>query len=582
VPAPWWDELHRALWRVSSQPELERIAVAARRVARDVVAPLAGAETSSALAWTPAKATLLKVLDEAGLNSLVTRASGPIATRIALGAWELAWVDAGAAACCFSGSLPQTIIRDCGTSGQRERYLERPEWRHGALCVTEPIPGAGAEALLLSGKIKVAGWGPDGAPLLEVEKRGRFTSHMDFADFALAAVAPADRTVGRGCLVILEPSDPGLFDRGAPMRKLGRQLSSTTSPSFRLGVSAERILGGYTMEDGVLIPRFSHGEALNSALRRARSIAGVMAASNLLSAVETVIEYHRGGGGTAEWAHRLVDIWAAGEAAAALGFAATRLLDELDASGSPASALETRAGVICPCAKLFATAHAAPLLHDAAGLIGTPALVEDDPHFLGSKFVDAMVGSLYLGPESVQRRQISAAIDSEDFLSLFAEWTAEAKRAAETHPQSGAGALAAGMELWGFAFHRLRGLADGRGIPAYSGVNQGIAFAVADALCLLVAARAFLVDVLEMGNLPLAGAAVAFAADLSAVQSARAAGAVGRICAQLVFGSSPGIPVSADDLRRFAYLRRRLDVSLCGIAGIRERAAGFIRTLAST
>lgn len=577
MPAPWWDELHRALWRVCSQAELERIAETARRVARQAE-QLIGGETSSAHEWTPAKATLLKALDEAGLNSLVTRASGPIATRIALAVWELAWVDGGAAACCFSGSLPQAIIREHGTSAQRERYLERPERCHGALCVTEPIPGAGAEALLLSGKIKVAGRGPDGAPMLEVEKRGRFTSHMDFADFVLAAVAPADRTVGRGCLVILEPSDPGLFDRGAPMRKLGRQLSSTTSPSFRLGVSAERILGGYTMEDGVTVPRFGHGEVLSSALRRARSIAGVMSASNLLSAVETVIEYHRGGGGAAEWAHRLVDIWAAGEAAAALGFAATRLLDELDAAGSPASALETRAGVICPCAKLFATAHAAPLLHDAVCLIGTPALIEDGPHFLGCKFVDAMVGSLYLGPESVQRRQISAAVDSEDFLSLFGEWTEEAKRAAATHPQSGAGALAAGMDLWRFAFGRLRGLEDSRGIPVYADVHQGVTFAVADALCLLVAARAFLLDVLEMGNRLSAGA---FVADLSAVQSARTASAVGRICAQLVFGLSPGIPVSADDGRRFADLRSRLDASLCGIAEARERAAGFIRTLAS-
>ena len=73
-----------------------------------------------------------------------------------------------------------------------------------------------------------------------------------------------------------------------------------------------------------------------------------MTAAKLLSAVEPVIRYQRSRFRGAEGArpgsvryeqgiqqredalHRLVDVWATGEAAASLGFAAARLFDELD------------------------------------------------------------------------------------------------------------------------------------------------------------------------------------------------------------------------------------------------------------
>jgi alkylation response protein AidB-like acyl-CoA dehydrogenase len=506
---------------------------------------------------------------------------------MALAAWELAWVDAGAAACSLSGSLAHTIIRDYGTREQRDRYLERPEWRHGALCLTELLPGAGAEALLLAGTIKVAERRPGGSRMLAVEKRGRFTSHMDFADFVLAAVAPGDRSVHNSCLVLLEPSDPGLFDRGAPTRKLGHQLSSTTNPAFSLRVSPDRVLGGCTIEEGILIPRLTHGEALSSALRRARTVVGLMSASKLLSAVEAIIAYHRGRkGAPADWSHRLVDIWAAGEASASLGFASTRLSDELDAAGDQCAALEKRAGVICSCAKLFATSHAAPLLQGALSLIGAPALAEDSPGFLGFKCVDAMVESLYLGPESLQRRQISASID-DDFLSGFAAWTDETNRMAATHPETGAGSLAAGMELWRYVFNRLKALEDGRGVPLYSDVNQGTAFAMADALCLLAASRALLVGLVEVRHNLSAGTGrgvngpIALMTALGAVQSARAAGVVAQICTQLLFGCRPRNQVSREERRLSGYLRSKLEASLCGVAGVRDRAAESIRALAS-
>ena len=72
-----------------------------------------------------------------------------------------------------------------------------------------------------------------------------------------------------------------------------------------------------------------------------------MTSAKLLSAVEPVIRYHRNrfrGGAIApgspryelglqlkqDAVHRLVDVWATGEASAALGFAAARTFDQLD------------------------------------------------------------------------------------------------------------------------------------------------------------------------------------------------------------------------------------------------------------
>ena len=55
-------------------------------------------------------------------------------------------------------------------------------------------------------------------------------------------------------MVILEEGDPGVFDRGTPTKKLVHQLSSTNDPVFNLKVPASRIVGGYTIKDGVHHP----------------------------------------------------------------------------------------------------------------------------------------------------------------------------------------------------------------------------------------------------------------------------------------------------------------------------------------
>ena len=201
---------------------------------------------------------------------------------------------------------------------------------------------------MLGGKVRVAEWKDGEEPMLQVEKRGRFITNMGFANFVTAAVDSDDPRIKGTCMVILEESDPGTFDRGTPTRKLVHQLSSTRDPIFNLNVPASRIIGGYTVKDGVIVPNYTHGEIIEAVFRRTRVTVALMTSAKLLSAVEPVIRYQRNrfrGGSIAtpgspryelglqqkeDVLHRLVDVWATGEASASLGFAAARLFDELD------------------------------------------------------------------------------------------------------------------------------------------------------------------------------------------------------------------------------------------------------------
>jgi alkylation response protein AidB-like acyl-CoA dehydrogenase len=504
---------------------------------------------------------------------------------------------------------------------------QRQIWR-GAFSLTEPLPYVGVETGLLSGKVRLADSEPGQEPMLQVEKRGRFITNMGFANFTTAAVDSDDPRIKGSCIVILEETDAGVYDRGVPTRKLVHQLSSTRDPVFSLRVPASRIIGGYTMKDGVIIPNYSHGEIIEAVFRRTRVGVGIMTAAKLLSAVEPVIRYHRnrfrGGASVSpgsprydmglqqkeDTLQRLVDVWATGEAAASLGFAAARLFDQLDpieklkdrkfaemgvATGTaqmktfrrlqkdaldfigleamPAAArdgerhaalkadvlvqyliLDSQANVLCPATKLWNTGHGANLMREAVSLVGGYGITEDCPGFLGHKWMDAQLEATYEGPEAVQRRQLSVTMTSEVFLAVFRSWIVEMRKIAAARPGTGACALATGMELWLWTLEHLQKTADALGIKLYSGNRQGVTFPMTDALCWLLASRFQMLDVLELeakGPEHLAAAEglpglVNFFTDLCAVQAAAAAGEAARICAELVYGYNE-LPACTDE-----------------------------------
>jgi len=85
---------------------------------------------------------------------------------------------------------------------------------------------------------------------------------------------------------------------------------------------------------------------------------------------------------------------------------------------------------------------------------------------------------------------------------------------------------------------------DAEGSKLFHKSRQSVTFPLADALCWLLAARQFILDTIELETEGPANPAlveglagyVAFFSDLCHVQSTRAAGEVGRVCAELVYG----------------------------------------------
>ncbi len=498
---------------------------------------------------------------------------------LALAALELAWVDGGAATLSLSGSLAQMPIRDFGTKQQRDRYLGNVDRLHAALCLTEPIPGVGTDAMFLTGSYRVADWLPGNEPILEIHKRGRFISHMDFADFVVAAVQGCGDRARGSCLVILEPGDAGEFDRGSRVRKLGHQLASTTNPVFALRAPASRIVGGYTVVDGVVVPNLDHRRLLEPAFRRTRSIMSLMTASKVLSTMEPLVNPHCQTTREPEFWEGMVDLWATGEAAASLGFSAARLSDELDKRANPPGELTREAAVLFPAAKLFSTSSATVMLQRAAAL-GGYGPIDGGPGSLRDKIVDAQIEALYLGPEALQRRLVSAAMIDGEFLKEFQAWTEEMNQLAHSLPHTGIRSLAAAMQLWHWTLLQLRQQTDSRGVRLFCDARQGVTFPMADALCWLLAARSLTLDALELEKSSRQGAVTASVLsllfDLSTIASVRAAGSVEQTCASLLLGYDGRFTVSAATRGVFNDLRTKLELSLCGAMAVRDRAARFL------
>jgi alkylation response protein AidB-like acyl-CoA dehydrogenase len=627
------DNVRAVLWRFAGREDLRRIVGAARAVARGPVARLVARGARHSDAWTPDKAALVKAFDAAGLSVLAADGEyggpidGPKNLGIALAAFELAWVDAGAATTMLGNVLALAPIHERGTDEQRARYMRlvapgqpgegREPW-HGAFVLTEPLPHAGVDAGVLDGKMRVAEWKPGKEPVLQIDKRGRYITGMGHADFVAAAVASADDRIKGTAFVLIEKTDEGTFDPGVRARKLVHQLASARDPVFSVRVPASRIIGGYAVKDGVVVPAWGHGEIIDAVFRRTRVTVGLMTAAKLLSAVEPVIRYHRGrfrGGDAAQPGsrrfelglqqeedalHRLIDVWAAGEAAASLGFAAARVFDELDplerqvaahfaAQGvapgraqwralepaeqgaleyvaelsKPAPArrpgrvealaadalvrfvlLDAAASVLGPAVKLWNTGHGAAVMREAVSLMGGHGITEDCPGFLGHKWMDAQLEATYEGPEAVQRRQLSNAMTSPIFLAQYRLWLDEMRRLSSERPGTGACTLATAMQMWLWTLQHLQSAADPSGAKLYQSSRQGVTFPMADALAWLLATRQQILDVVELEHAAVAspgladeaGGAVPFLMDLCHVQAARAAGEVGRVCTELLFG----------------------------------------------
>lgn len=669
------DSLRQIMWRFGDRFDIQMAVQSTRAVARGVVAQLVAGGARNSHEWTEEKGRMLQAFDESGITAAGLDPAfggfieGPRNLALSLVAFELAWVDAGAATSSLASNLALGPIIEKGTDEQKARYMaacaplqpgeDRVQWR-GAFALTEPLPYVGVDTGVLGGKMRVEQWTDGEEPWLRIEKRGRFITNMAVANFVTAAVESDDEQIKGTCMVILREDDEGTFDRGAPTHKLVHQLSSTHDPIFSLKVPAHRIIGGYTIKDGVIVPNFSHGEIIEAVFARTRVPVALMTAAKLLSAVEPVIRYqrsrYRGGRGIdpgspryelgiqqkEDALHRLIDVWSAGEAAASLGFATARLFDEFDPlvarrdeifaeqgigggrarlkalRGPRADALElirlegmppgerdearlaeleaeplvrfvrleALAQVLCPACKLWNTGHGANMMREAVSLMGGYGITEDCPGFLGQKWMDAQLEATYEGPESVQRRQLTVTMTQELFLEQYKQWIVDMRVIGGARPETGACALATAMELWLWTLRRLLDAKDADGRKLYQGQRHGVTFTLADALCWLLATRCQILDVMELeargGDDPsLADAnegSVRFFSDLCHVHVARAAGEVGRLCAELIYGYNRHPVWECDDTGSclVAEIADALEEAMPGYSAIAESIAGEI------
>ena len=660
------DDVRQIMWRFSNRYELQMVVQSARSLARGTVARLVADGVRNTHDWNEKKAQLLTGFDEVGLTTVFMDPEdggfipGPKNLALALVAFELSWVDGGAATCSLASNLALSPIHEKGTPEQRHTYMsrcvpplpgeDRKVWR-GAFALTEPLPYVGVDTGVLSGKMRVVEWEEGKEPILQVEKRGRFITNMGFANFVTAAVDSDDDRIKGSAMVILEEDDPGVFDRGATTLKLVHQLSSTSDPILSLRVPASRIIGGYTVKDGVIIPTISHGDVIESVFRRTRVPVGIMTTAKLLSAVEPVIRYQRSRfrGGSAsspgtprfdlgiqqkeDALQRLVDVWASGEAGAALGFATARLFDTFDplerekdrvleergikgaraqmklfkelekgaleylamerqpAAERDAARFEELANdtlvqflitdsltnVLCPACKLWNTGYGATMMREAVSLMGGYGITEDCPGFLGQKWMDAQLEATYEGPEAVQRRQLSITVTNELFLTQYRQWIKDLRGIANRRPGTGACTLASAMELWLWTLEYLQKAKDAEGKPLYHSSRHGVVFPLVDALCWLLASRQLILDTLELEEKgpenPVVASGLAgfvnFFSDLAHVQAARSAGEAGRICAELVYGYNRH-PDWCRDAVETCFEGEQLDALECIMPGIAD------------
>ncbi len=560
------DEVRQIMWRFAERYDIQMAVAGARSVARGTVAKLVAGGQRKTHEWTPEKQSMFDAFDASGVTAGALNADcggmfeGPKNLPMSLLSYEMSWVDNGAATSSFVNDLAMGPIAEMGTPEQKKRYMtlcapgneSGKTWR-GSFALTEPLPYVGVDTGVLCGRVSIAEWKDGEEPMIRVEKRGRFITNIAIADYVTIAANSGDDRIKGSCMIIVEATDPGKFDRGAQTLKCVHQLSNTGDPVIDVVVPASRIVGGYDIVDGKVVPKLGHSEIIAQVFSKTRVGVGVMGAGSLMSAVEPVIRYQRtrfrGAVGVEETSPRyqqglqmkedvtvrLADVWATAEAASSLGFDISRRFDELEliqdeakaklgkgremlknmrapmerakdivaAGGDPLADedvtvryvyLQALCNILCPSCKLWNTGHGADVMRQAVSLMGGYGITEDCPGFLFYKWTDMQLDATYEGPEAVQRRQISETMSNPVFLAQVEAW-AKACCACPCAEENGANALAAALRLWAWTREFVATAKDADGRKLGASQRHGVVFPLADALAGLMAANSLREDI---------------------------------------------------------------------------------------
>ncbi len=105
------DDVRQILWRFSDRFDLQMLVQSARGVARGPVARMVAGGERNTHEWTPAKQAMMEAFDDAGMTAAFMEPeqggfiAGPEEPGPGPGAFELAWVDGGAATASLAGYL---------------------------------------------------------------------------------------------------------------------------------------------------------------------------------------------------------------------------------------------------------------------------------------------------------------------------------------------------------------------------------------------------------------------------------------------------------------------------------------------
>ena len=649
------DEVRQLMWRFAERYDIQMAVAGARSVARGTVAKLVADGQRASHDWTPEKQGAFDAFDASGITASTLKQEfgglfdGPKNLASSLLSYELSWVDNGAATSALVNGLAMGPIAELGTPEQKERYMtlcapgnpSGKTWR-GSFALTEPLPYVGVDTGVLCGRVSIAEWKDGEEPMIRVEKRGRFITNIAICDYVTIAANSGDDRIKGSCMIIVEATDPGKFDRGAQTLKCVHQLSNTGDPVIDVVVPASRIVGGYDIVDGKVVPKLAHSEIIAQVFSKTRVGVGVMGAGSLMSAIEPVIRYQRtrfrGAAGVDETSpryqqglqmkedvtERLADVWATAEAAASLGFDISRRYDELEliqdeakaklgkgremlrnmkapmekavailaAGGDPLADEDVTVryvyllavcNILCPSCKLWNTGHGANVMREAVSLMGGYGITEDCPGFLFYKWTDMQLDATYEGPEAVQRRQISETMANTVFLAQLEAWAKELD-ACPKADENGSHALAAALRLWAWTRAFSAGAKDPNGKKLGASQRHGVVFPLSDALAGLMAAMSFWQDIkflaLNGGDHPVVGPELpGYLNTFNDLLGTVVADVAGE-AAKICSGVVYGFgAASADDKAAFAALRDALDEALAGTRLAKDRAAKALTTI---
>jgi len=649
------DEVRQIMWRFAERYDIQMAVAGARSVARGDVAKLVAGGQRATHDWTPEKQGAFDAFDASGITASTLKQEfgglfdGPKNLASSLISYELSWVDNGAATSALVNGLAMGPIAELGTPEQKARYMtlcapgneSGKTWR-GSFALTEPLPYVGVDTGVLCGRVSIAEWQDGEEPMIRVEKRGRFITNIAIADYVTVAANSGDERIKGSCMIIVEATDPGKFDRGAQTLKCVHQLSNTGDPVIDVVVPASRIVGGYDIVDGKVVPRLGHSEIIAQVFSKTRVGVGVMGAGSLMSAVEPVIRYQRtrfrGAAGVDEASpryqqglqmkedvtERLADVWATAEAASSLGFDISRRYDELELIQDEAKAklgkgremlknmkapmeraaallaegknpmddpdvtvryvyLQAVCNILCPSCKLWNTGHGADVMRQAVSLMGGYGITEDCPGFLFYKWTDMQLDATYEGPEAVQRRQISETMANPVFLAQVEAW-AKAGEACPCAAENGAKAISAALRLWAWTQNFAKAAKDANGKRLGASQRHGVVFPLADALAGLMAANSFREDIkflaLNGADHPVVGPELqSYLNTFNDLLGTVAADVAGE-AGKICAGVVYGFgAATADDKAAFAALRNELDEALAGTRLAKDRAAKCLTTI---